>query len=160
MVSLKFSDHSFNGGGDKLSFLSNFYISKMRFKNHTYKSVEHLYQAVKCVNRHDKTKIRHAATPKEAKILGRFVETRDEWNDEVKKIDMMYGCLYLKFKKPKMMRKLLQTADVELTYINYWHDTFWGVCTCTIHKHTGRNLLGKLLMHVRANEKKLTEPDV
>lgn len=147
MVSLYFSDQCFDGG--QLSVLSNFYLSNIRFFNHNYKSAEHLYQTIKCANESDKKKIRKAKTPKSAKILGKRVDTKPDWTEDTK-TDAMRTVLFAKFRKPKLMNKLLETNDAELIYINYLHDTFWGVCACTTHKRTGQNQLGNELMKIRA----------
>lgn len=134
--------------GDQ-SFLSNFYATKIKHKGCIYMSAEHLFQAEKCVKASDREKIRNAETAKKAKILGRFVELRPEWDE--KKCDIMEAILRLKFrKKSKLKRLLRETGDVKLTHLNYWHDTFWGSCACTQHKRTGKNMLGEILMKIRA----------
>lgn len=126
----------------------------MRFMNYTYKSAEHLFQTLKCAKESDKKKIRKTTTPKQAKILGKFIETRSNWSEETK-ANIMRSVLQRKFEKPKLRKKLVYTGDAELVYLNYWHDTFWGVCTCTTHNHTGQNRLGITLMEIRAEEKDL-----
>lgn len=151
MVLLFFSDQCFN---DELSFLSNFYLSHIRVFNHGYKSAEHLYQTLKCANESDKKKIRKTETPRQAKILSKFIETRSDWNEE-KKTEIMETVLKLKFKKRKLRNRLINTDDAELIYLNYWHDTFWGVCMCTTHNRTGQNQLGVLLMKLRSSEEEL-----
>lgn len=146
MVSLKPGELCFLGGD---SFLSNFYSTDTKHRGRVYKSAEHLYQAAKCVKKSDLEKIRSVTTPKSAKILGRFVEIRPDW--EAKKVDIMEKILRIKFqKKSKLNRLLRETGDVQLIHLNYWHDTFWGSCACTKHKRTGQNMLGVLLMKIRA----------
>lgn len=149
MVSLLFSDQCFNRY-EELNVLSNFYPSNIRYLNHSYKTAEHLYQTLKCAKEEDKKKIRNAVSPKAAKILGKYVDTKPDW-DEDRKISAMRTVLTTKFGlKRKLMNKLLETGDAELIYLNYWHDTFWGVCACTTHKRTGQNQLGIELMKIRA----------
>lgn len=134
------------------SFLSNFYLSDIKYKDHVYRSAEHLFQTVKCANESDKEKIRNVLSPKSAKIIGRFVKIRDNW--EVDKVEVMRRILREKFRKrSKLNRLLCETDDTPLIALNYWHDTFWGVCSCTQHKRTGRNMLGELLMQIRAKSK-------
>lgn len=146
MVSIKPGELCFLDGH---SFLSNFYILDVKHKGHVYKSAEHLYQIAKCVKENDREKIRKASTPRTAKILGRFVEVRPDW--EEKKVDIMEKILRIKFKKKSRLNRMLcETNDVQLTHLNYWHDTFWGTCACTQHKRTGKNMLGVLLMKIRA----------
>lgn len=128
-------------------FLSNFYLIDIKYRGHIYKSAEHLFQAEKCVEESDREKIRNAVTPKLAKIRGRFVKMRSDW--ELKKTEIMEKILRLKFRKSKMKKMLRETGDAQLIELNYWHDTFWGVCTCTMHKRTGMNMLGIILMKIR-----------
>lgn len=148
MVSLKAGELSFLA--DQQSFLSNFYTTNIKHKQCVYKSAEHLFQAANCAKSSDREKIRNAATAKKAKIFGRFVELRPEW--EKKKVDVMESILRIKFlKKSKLKRLLRETGDVNLTQLNYWHDTFWGTCVCSQHKRTGENMLGVILiMKIRA----------
>lgn len=148
MVSLKPGELCFLGDQQD-SFLSNFYLADIKFKVWTYKSVEHLFQATKCVKESDIDKIHNAETPRKAKILGRFVETRPDW--EKNKVAIMDRILRIKFlKKVKLKRMLRNTGDLKLTHLNYWHDTFWGCCVCSQHKRAGENMLGTLLMKIRA----------
>lgn len=146
MVSIKPGELCFLG---EHSFLSNFYLSGIIYKGYVYKTAEHLFQVAKCVKESDKEKIRRATTAKMAKILGRFVEERPDW--DVCKIDIMEKILRKKFqKKSKLRRLLVETGDVQLIHLNYWHDTFWGTCACSQHKRTGQNILGTILMKIRA----------
>jgi predicted NAD-dependent protein-ADP-ribosyltransferase YbiA (DUF1768 family) len=52
---------------------------------------------------------------------------------------------------PTLREKLLATGEEELVEGNYWHDNFWGACSC--RKCEGRekhNHLGRILMKVRS----------
>jgi predicted NAD-dependent protein-ADP-ribosyltransferase YbiA (DUF1768 family) len=49
----------------------------------------------------------------------------------------------------KDSRIFLLTADLEIVENNYWHDNFWGSCTCSRCGRKGENNLGKILMSVR-----------
>lgn len=130
-------------------FLSNFFLSDMKIRESIYKSAEHLYQAVKVSEKSDSEKIRDSATSKSAKILGRFFKIRPHW--DVDKIRVMERILRLKFRKAKLRRLLRETGDKQLINQNYYHETFWGVCGCTKHQRTGQNMLGKILMKIRAD---------
>lgn len=133
---------------DEYFFLSNFYLTDIRYKNHIYASAEHLYQTAKCLKRTDREKIRNAITPKSAKILGRFVTMRPHW--DVNKLRIMESVLRAKFRRAKLRKLLQETGKTELIEQNYWHDTYWGVCCCSKHQRTGLNMLGKLLMKIRS----------
>lgn len=146
MVSMKPGELCFYG---RSSFLSNFYLVDIKHDGHNYRTAEHLYQAEKCVKESDREKIRRALTPRMAKILGRFVELRPDWEKE--KVSIMEKILRKKFqKKSKLIRLLRETGEVQLVHLNFWHDIFWGTCACTQHKRTGENMLGVLLMKIRA----------
>lgn len=130
------------------SFLSNFYLSNIRYKGHIYRSAEHLFQAVRCADERDREKIRNVLSPKSAKIVGRFVKVQNNWEEH--KVNVMRKILQVKFRKHSKLCKMLQhTNKAQLIALNYWHDTFWGVCACTQHARTGQNVLGELLMEIR-----------
>jgi len=128
----------FNG---KNRFLSNFYY-------HDGWCVEVPFQAGKATTTEDQQYVQEVNSPREAKKRGRKIKLRADWEDV--KVNYMLALLRLKFKIPVMREKLLATSDQELIEGNYWHDNEWGNCHCVkCHTITGRNLLGKLLMHVR-----------
>lgn len=136
---------------DRYHFLSNLYPCHVHF---TYlgiwwiaKSVEHLYQACKTRNvNHVRWIIssRHAGL---AKIRGREVEIREDWNEM--KDQVMEGALREKFAKPDLAQMLRATGDALLVEGNHWHDNYWGVCTCKQCEGDGENRLGRLLMKIR-----------
>jgi hypothetical protein len=46
--------------------------------------------------------------------------------------------------------RLLSTGDSLLIEGNYWHDNYWGRCTCSkCQSEIGLNQLGEVLMYVR-----------
>lgn len=147
MNSVKFSDQPFKPN-EEISFLSNFFETKIKYKNSTFTNVEHAYQTCMCEKPLDTDKLIAADSRKKLKIVGRFIERCSDWND-AKKSELMGKILKKKFNKPRLKKMLLETGNAEIIYINYWHDTFWGVCTCSTHNRTGQNILGKLLMKVR-----------
>ena len=61
----------------------------------------------------------------------------------------MLEALRTKFSIKGLKEKLLATGDEELVEGNFWHDNFWGVCSCSKCGNKGQNKLGKLLMQVR-----------
>lgn len=132
----------------KYEFLSNFYLFPIICWGKSYASTEHAYQAAKCKNPKDREKIRMAKTPALAKKLGRDTEYRSDW--EGVKIQVMYDVLCRKFTDPDLQQKLLDTGNETLVEINWWHDNFWGSCTCKECGNQGENWLGKTLMRIRA----------
>jgi N-glycosidase YbiA len=123
-------------------FLSNFYPCGVEYKNSSYRSVEHAYQAAKAVNESDRAWVASMPTAAEAKKAGRVVQCRDDWNSV--KVGIMEECLRSKFSSPYLRHLLVSTTPQELVEGNWWGDTFWGVC-----KGVGENRLGKLLMKIR-----------
>lgn len=133
--------NSFSG---EYAWLSNFYEAPIRDEHHlTYPTVEHYFQAKKAVSYEDMLEIARAATPGEAKKLGRRVYMRHDW--EQIKLGVMETALRKKFSIPELRDKLIATGDEELIEGNWWHDTFWGVC-----EGQGQNNLGLLLMKLRS----------
>lgn len=131
---------SFSGA---FAFLSNFYPSSLRYEGISYPTVEHAFQAAKVLDARERLNIVGAPTPAKAKQLGRRVKLRPDW-EEVK-IPIMFELVLQKFTVHDHLRKLLEaTHPHELIEVNYWHDTFWGVCG-----GVGENNLGKILMKVR-----------
>lgn len=124
---------SFSG---EYAFLSNFW------KEWDGKTVEHFFQACKTDDDEEQYFIIGAATPGEAKRLGRKATLRPDW-EEIKDNDM-YVLVKDKFGNPELKAKLLATGDAELVEGNTWGDTYWGVC-----RGVGQNKLGQILMRVR-----------
>lgn len=123
-------------------FLSNFYPSIIRFDGHSWKTVEHGFQALKSDDPITQQMIRSARTPGEAKKLGKLITVRSDW-DSIK-VDVMRRLIWLKFENPFTRPLLLATDDTELIECNTWGDVFWGTCG-----GVGQNMLGKILMETR-----------
>lgn len=132
----------------KYSFLSNFYIcfpNFIEYKGRRFRSVEHAFQAAKCVNEDDMDLFLIVSDPKDAKFFGRKVQIRSDW--ESVKVDIMKDFVRQKFNNnSSLSEKLLNTGDLYLEEGNTWNDTFWGVC-CGV----GENNLGKILMDIRSD---------
>jgi ribA/ribD-fused uncharacterized protein len=129
-------------------FLSNFFYSPFEFDGEIYSTVEHAFQAAKTLELEQHQSIRLAASPAQAKHLGRAVPLRPDW--EQVKFDIMLALLKQKFTQTDLRQKLLNTGDSELIEGNTWGDKVWG---CVLYKGQwiGQNHLGKLLMKVRAD---------
>jgi hypothetical protein len=136
---------------DEEFFLSNFYISPIIYKGKEYKTVEHAFQASKADNESEHEWIRNMDTPGKAKRNGsdpHKVHLRKDW-EEIKE-DLMLELLRIKFSDPELSKKLIDTKNYILVEGNYWHDNFWGNCTCSNCRNIeGQNKLGELLMKVR-----------
>ena len=129
------------------AFLSNFYPAEILFEGERYPTVEHAFQAAKTLDRGQRETVRLAATPTLAKRLGRKVMLRRDW--ETVKVALMQDLLRLKFQQPGLGESLLATGDARLIEGNRWNDRVWG-CVWVKTQWVGRNLLGQLLMQIRA----------
>ena len=135
--------NSFEG---EYAFLSNFYEHPISNGVITFPTNEHYFQAMKTLEDDERLAIARAATPGQAKRMGRSVKLRPDW--ESIKLDVMETAVRIKFTDPELAAKLIATGDEELVEGNWWNDTFWGVCN-----GVGENHLGKILMKVRADIK-------
>jgi len=129
------------------AFLSNFYPVKVRMGGVEYPTIEHAYQAAKSMDAAERDFIRRAQTPGDAKRRGRAIKLRRDW--EAIKVDLMEKLLREKFKNQALAGMLLATGSADLIEGNTWGDTAWGAIRRD-GKWVGRNLLGKLLMKIRA----------
>ena len=128
-------------------FLSNFFPSVIEYEGFEYPTVEHAFQAAKTLNLDKRLRIAELPTPGEAKRAGRALELRSDWDNV--KLQVMEDCLREKFKHTELLLKLIGTGDEFLMEGNYWHDNFWGSCSCEKCGGNGQNQLGKLLMKIR-----------
>lgn len=127
---------------DEYFFLSNFYPHKLTFHGMTFLNSEAAFQAMKTRDLAEQLQFT-LLTPQEAKRLGRRVNLRPDW-EQVKDY-MMSAVLRAKFSDPELRNWLLATGEQELVEGNTHGDTYWGVCN-----GNGRNMLGKILMQLRA----------
>lgn len=123
-------------------FLSNFFPVEVVLDGVTFPSVEHAFQAAKSLSVEERSFIRDARSPGEAKRRARRVSIRDDW--ELVRDDVMLDLLRKKFAVPELRVLLLATGDRSIVELNDWADTYWGVCG-----GEGRNRLGELLEQVR-----------
>jgi ribA/ribD-fused uncharacterized protein len=134
-------------------FLSNFAESTFIYEGFTYKTVEHAYQERKTLDEEWRTRIRNAPTPTESARIGRSKELplREGWLSGLKGEVMRKLVLEKFIQNPELAKKLLATSDALLIEGNYWHDNYFGICSCK-ECHEGeqpQNILGKILMDVR-----------
>ena len=129
------------------AFMSNMTKVSVVYEGIEYQSTENAYQAAKTVDLELRETIRQME-PIEAKKASRKLLIRSDW-DEVK-YDIMYDLQKQKYSNEDFKRQLLATGDMELVEYNYWHDNYWGSCTCPRCNDNGKNMLGKILMEIRA----------
>ena len=126
-------------------FLSNFSPHGLALDGLWWPTSEHFYQAQKFVGTSDYEVVFSAATPSEARRLGRFFPIRrPDWEDV--KVAVMKRALLAKFMSSKELGdKLLATGDAHLVEWAPW-DRYWG----DGGDGSGENVLGRLLMELRA----------
>ena len=133
---------SFTGQHD---FLSNFYPYPIKYNGLLYASTEAAYQAQKTLDEGERKRFT-GLNAKDSKRMGKKVKLRNDW--ESVKVQVMEDVLREKFKIGHLKEKLLATGTEELVEGNTWGDKYWGVCG-----GVGKNMLGKLLMKIRAEMK-------
>ena len=137
--------------------MNNPYSSFTNFSPHGFElnglfwpSVEHYYQAQKVADTDLFAKVYAAKNPGEAKRIAKSDphKRRSDWSDV--KISVMKHAVRKKFESnPELMTELLNTGDEELVEDSR-HDYFWG---CGKDR-TGLNMLGKILMEIRDQNRK------
>jgi len=133
------------------AFLSNFHRHPFEWRGRTFPTAEHAFQSAKSRDEAERERIRAAATPAQAKRLGRRADLRADW--ELVKDDVMRAVLDAKFAVPALRDALLATGDAELVEGNTWGDAYWGVCG-----GRGRNQLGRTLMRIRDDIRRRAGP--
>ncbi|WP_280311198.1 NADAR family protein [Nocardia abscessus] len=130
-------------------FLSNFSDYSAEYAGVWFPTAEHAFAAAKTTDPRWVGRIEAAATPGEAKKLGRQLPRRPEW-DRVKPA-VMAEILRDKFTRDPRLRELLvSTADQLLIEGNHWDDAYWGRCLRPgLVAPAGANMLGRTLMQVR-----------
>jgi ribA/ribD-fused uncharacterized protein len=124
-------------------WLSNFFPCRVEWEGRVYKSSEAAYQSAKYPPA--ERDIFTTLDPDPAKKLSR-TKPYDTAAWEQRKERSMREVLWAKFSQnPELAKQLLATGNRQLEETNWWGDKIWGV-----HQGEGQNLLGKMLMEVRA----------
>ncbi len=147
-------------------FLSSFFMLNIPiyWRTLSYPSGEHLFAAYKTMNLEDKLWISTLKEPKHAKAAGskwgykgRKIVLRADWEQEYNgaplKVHVMRHVLTLKYCYNSVLTEwLCKTHPKQLIEGNWWHDNYWGNCTCNKCVNIpGQNLLGRL--HVEHRNK-------
>lgn len=129
-------------------WLSNFEEAEVMFEGVMYPNNEAAYMAAKCENPADRVPFTRM-TGKEARKAGQRVNLRPGWDDM--RWVVMYQINKDKYTRHADLRaKLLATGDAKLIEGNWWHDNFWGDCSCErCATKLGMNNLGRILMKIR-----------
>ena len=132
---------SFRG---KYYCFSNFSEHEVFYDGLFYKNSEAAFQAAKFLDENIKKRFLYLS-PSEARKLGksRSLPLRRDW-EEVKD-NIMHEIVRAKLTQhPEILKRLLDTKDLELIEGNTWGDRYWGQVD-----GFGQNKLGKILMKIR-----------
>lgn len=133
---------------NRYDFLSNFYNAPVEYEGLVYRNNEAAFQSAKTVDMEERKRF-IAYPPSVAKLEGRNLFLRSDW-EEVKD-GVMYDVVKDKFiRNSDLKKRLLNTGEAVLIEGNWWHDNYWGNCTCLkCLDIPGKNQLGITLMKVR-----------
>ena len=133
---------------NEYEFLNNYYDCDIHVGDLTFTNVEAAYQSFKCQTNEEQAEFQ-CLNPVMAKKKGQEVQLRPDW--EEKRFEIMSMLVRVKFEQnPNLRDKLLATGKAELIEGNWWHDNYWGVCSCAkCGSLTAYNHLGKILMELR-----------
>ena len=124
--------------------MSNYYKARFYYNGRWWNTVEHPYQAGKCVVPVEYDLIWNTVKANDARLLGQKVQLRTDW--DVAKDIIMYECVLAKFlQHPNLRAQLLETGDEELIEDSSV-DYYWGCGK----DGTGKNMLGKVTMQIRS----------
>ena len=143
----------------RYNFLSNFYPCKIEHQGIVYNSVEAFYVAMKCNSNQTfdgvyytpvdfREMIARIQNTGFVKKIGQKIKVRSDWDS--KKLEFMTWAVNEKFKDPALKEMLLMTENKQIIEGNWWHDNFYGQCSCEKCAGKGKNHLGKLLMEIRS----------
>jgi ribA/ribD-fused uncharacterized protein len=129
---------------DPHGYMSNYKKARFFIYGRWWDWVEAPYQAQKTFIQSERDGIWAAKTNNDSRLLGQKVTMRPDW-DQVKD-QVMYECCLAKFlQHTALLSELLATGDEELVEDSPV-DYHWG-CGAD---GTGKNMLGKTLMRIRA----------
>lgn len=131
---------------DEYGDFSNFARFPIRLDGELWPTSEHYFQAQKFKDRAVRKKIRNAKSPMIAARLGRdrAQPLRRDW--ESVKVEVMRRAVRAKFTQHEELRTLLlETGDAKIVE-HTDNDAYWG----DGGDGSGKNMLGRLLMEVRA----------
>lgn len=134
---------------EHLACLSNFSEHPVIYQGKTHKTSEHAFQAQKPLSQQDSDRIAACATPMECALMGRDRSIRIKPDWDTFRLTVMWIVLLCKFtQNEECKRALLATGDAYLEERTK-NDSFWGTGSDGAGG-TGKNMLGKMLMEVRA----------
>src|ERR1017187_4675749 len=138
-MSIKFYKLKDPGG-----YMSNFYPARMYIYKRWWTWAEAPYQVRKTFQAEGWELIHNAKTARESRELGQKLTMRPDW-DQIKREVMKEVCLAKFLQHPDLRKQLMATGTEELIEDSPV-DWYWGIGK----DGTGQNVLGQVLMEVRA----------
>jgi ribA/ribD-fused uncharacterized protein len=132
---------------DRYGEFSNFASFPIEIGGVAWPTTEHYFQGQKFAGTQHEEEIRREPSPMVAARMGRDRNRplRSDW--ELVKNDIMRDALWAKFTQHAALRGLLlSTGDAEIVE-HTTNDAYWG----DAGDGTGKNMLGKMLMELRAS---------
>ncbi|MFI0961094.1 NADAR family protein [Streptomyces sp. NPDC021080] len=128
-----------------LFMLRNDFPARIEFTGECYASVLHGYWATAAADDADRSRIKDAASGREARDLGGQVKHRSDWPSV--RLAVMAGLLRAKFTQhPELAQVLASTGDARISYTGLWDSPFWR----DESGGRGRNWVGRLLELTRS----------
>lgn len=140
------------------AFLDNSYLVPNALAQDA--TAEHLYQSFKTEILEERLLVLSGRTAEEAREFGSQVTLHADWDQH--RLAAMAAVLAAKFGNKDLRAQLAHTGTALLVHGNDWCDTFWGMCSCPVHRDAagltdhpstatamGENMLGTLLMQLR-----------
>ena len=136
---------NFYGTGDEFGEFSNFAAYPITLDGERWPTSEHYFQAQKFDDQGYRQQIRKANSPMIAARLGRSRKQKLRRDWESVKVGVMRAAVMAKFTQHQELRALLlSTGDAKLVE-HTENDDYWG----DGGDGSGKNMLGRILMHVR-----------
>lgn len=137
----------FYSTSEEFGEFSNFASFPIKIAGKVWPTSEHYFQAQKFTDTHYAEAIRRAKSPMVAARLGRDrkMPLRKDW--ESVKIGIMRQAVEAKFKQHSVLRELLLSTENRRIIEHTTNDHYWG----DGGDGSGKNMLGKILMDIRAN---------
>ena len=145
---------NFYSVSDSFGEFSNFAGFPIRMDGKTWPTTEHYFQAAKFEDEAYRKKIREERSPMIAARLGRSrkVKLRRDW--ESVKVDVMRSAVRAKFTQHETLKSLLLSTGEAKIFEHTENDSYWG----DGGDGSGKNMLGRILMEIRAELQAKQDP--
>lgn len=138
--------------GEPFGEFSNFAAFPIKLKGRNWPTVEHYFQAQKFAGTPHEEELRQSASPMIVAKMGRdrARPLRSDW-EEVKD-SIMREAVEAKFQQHETLKQLLLSTGEDEIVEHTKNDSYWA----DGGDGSGKNMLGKILMELRAELRRLT----